>query len=361
MEIKVLETKIICKNRDSVHNYFGWPTVCKLQDGRLAMVASGFRVAHICPFGTAVICFSEDEGETWSKPVPIISTPLDDRDGGICTFGDKGVIVTSFNNKSDSLREWIDTDHPLHKKNEFEKKYISAYLDIMESKFKDEDKYYGSTFVMSHDGGKSFDEEISFIPVTAPHGPCLLPDGNLLYVGENREKHIVESYKVYPDGTYEKLGEIENIIDGVKQCEPYAVVLESGKVIVHLRMNKSREYFTLAQCESDDFGKTFTKPHFILDNMGGAPSHMMVHSSGMLICAYGYRRRPDFGVKLMFSHDNGETWVDNQYLYKSQITPDLGYPSTIELSDGTMLTTFYAHETDESPAEIFQTKWKIEF
>lgn len=47
--------KVIISNRDSQHNYFAWPTIAKLQNGKIAVVASGFRLKHVCPFGKAVI------------------------------------------------------------------------------------------------------------------------------------------------------------------------------------------------------------------------------------------------------------------------------------------------------------------
>ena len=60
--------KIIMRNPNSHHNYFGWPTVARLQNGKIAVVASGFRRRHVCPFGKTVISFSEDGGITWSEP-----------------------------------------------------------------------------------------------------------------------------------------------------------------------------------------------------------------------------------------------------------------------------------------------------
>ena len=99
MKIRLLsEPRVILSNPDGIHNYFGWPSVARLQDGTLAAVASGFRLAHVCPFGKSVMIRSSDEGKTWSPPEIIIDTPLDDRDSGIVPFGKCGVIVTSFNN-----------------------------------------------------------------------------------------------------------------------------------------------------------------------------------------------------------------------------------------------------------------------
>ena len=58
------QAQVIIDNPDSKHDYFAWPSVARLQSGKIAVVASGFRCQHICPFGKAVIAYSEDEGET---------------------------------------------------------------------------------------------------------------------------------------------------------------------------------------------------------------------------------------------------------------------------------------------------------
>lgn len=103
--IKSGDVKVIMSNQGSRHNYFGWPTAARLQNGKIAVAASGFRRRHVCPFGKAVISYSDDDGETYTLPAPVIDTVLDDRDGGILAFGDSGVIITSFNNTTAFQRE----------------------------------------------------------------------------------------------------------------------------------------------------------------------------------------------------------------------------------------------------------------
>ena len=85
----------------------------------------------------------------------------------------------------------------------------------------------------------------------------------------------------------------------------------------------------------------------------------MKHSSGVLVAAYGYREAP-YGVKVMFSSDRGETWDVGHDLYVNGISLDLGYPSTVELSDRSLLTVFYAHPSKDEPAVIMQQKWRLE-
>ena len=55
------EARVILQNPDSKHNYFGWPSVARLQNGDLAVVCSGYRCGHVCPFGKTVMAISTAE------------------------------------------------------------------------------------------------------------------------------------------------------------------------------------------------------------------------------------------------------------------------------------------------------------
>ncbi|MBQ8759241.1 MAG: exo-alpha-sialidase, partial [Clostridia bacterium] len=123
--------------------------------------------------------------------------------------------------------------------------------------------------------------------------------------------------------------------------------------------------FTLFQSESTDGGKTFSEPVRLLPDAGGAPSHLMLHSSGKLIATYGYRQKP-YGIRVMVSDDLGKTWKEKALsLYETDNSPDLGYPCSVELSDGSILTVFYSRSGISgweigTPCEIYQTVWKLE-
>lgn len=363
--INIGAPEIVMQNPDSHHNYFGWPTVTRLQNGKIAVVASGFRMNHLCPFGKLVISYSEDDGKSYTAPAPILDTPLDDRDGGILPFGESGVMVTSFNHPRASYRSWA--------KGWAEKMGVSEYVNIYLDMITDEEeaKYLGTTFRISNDCGVTFGP-IMKSPVTSPHGPCVLSDGSILWVGSEHPRHksdFIKAYKINTDGTFEYVGVIEDIcVDGEKQlsAEPYAIELDDGRILCHIRaqnLGKSSvdgNLFTIFQSVSDDKGKTWSKPEQVLPNKSGAPSHIIKHSSGILISTYGRRISP-YGIKAMFSANNGKTWdVDND-IYVNEITTDLGYPSTIELADGSLLTVFYARPTNESPtAVIMQQRWRFD-
>ncbi len=356
MKITVKETKIICSNPDNPkHAYFAWPSVARLQDGRLAMVASGFRRRHVCPFGKVVMCLSDDEGVTWSRPTVVIDTPLDDRDAGIVPFGENGVIVTSFNNSKEMQLRWNQkTKDP----------YVDAYLSVLDAE-KAEARFLGSTFVISNDGCRTF-SEVKRIPVSAPHGPAPMPDGSLLYVGrlfhtgpEIQLNGGIAAYRVEADGSYEKLGMIEPSNLDLYDCEPHALVLEDGKILVHIRV-QGNGYFTIFQSESTDGGRTFTKPRQLLSDKGGSPAHLLALRDGTLVSVFGYREEP-YGVRVMVSRDHGESWTEGGFLYINGEHSDLGYPASVELENGDILTVFYARPTANAPAVIMQTVWNPDF
>ena len=118
--------------------------------------------------------------------------------------------------------------------------------------------------------------------------------------------------------------------------------------------------FTLYQTESDDGGRTWTAPHRLIDPQGGAPSHIIRHSFGVLIAGYSNRLIGKPGIRMMFSTDDGESWDTDHILFESDFGDDLGYPATVELSDGSLLTVFYAHTGEEGPAVIMQQRWAID-
>jgi hypothetical protein len=285
---------------------------------------------------------------------------LDDRDGGILPFGDSDVIVTSFNNTTEFQRSyWRGVDA-----------YALAYLDTVTEE--EEARDLGATFRISHDCGVTFGRLMKS-PVTSPHGPIALPDGDLLWVGRRfshndavQEDDRIEAYRIHADGEMEYVGCIDDaVLDGQRllSCEPHAILLRDGSILVHIRAqqrgNGQERAFTIFQTRSRDGGRSWEKPYPILGRTEGSPPHLFRHSSGLLLCTYTDRVHP-YGIKVMFSRDEGEHWDTGYDLYVNGVSDDLGYPSTVECNDGSMLTVFYAHPSAEEPAVIMQQRWRIE-
>ncbi len=368
MELRLIgKTQKIMSNPDGKAKYFGWPSIAGLQNGKIAVVASGYRYAHICPFGKAVISYSEDDGNTYTLPAPVIDTPLDDRDAGILPFGKSGVIVTSFNKSVQFQREW-NAEKVFEKEVNFrgwvDKSFVKDYLDMITDE--EEQRYLGSEFRISHDCGVTFGE-IYKCPVTSPHGPLVTRDGTLIWVGRTfnpteslmGESDEVQAHKINIDGTTEYLGSVPPIYrngERLLSCEPHAVELADGTLLCHIRVQEGG-YFTVFQSCSADGGKSWSEPRQLLSDKGGSPAHLLCHSSGLLISVYGRRERP-YGIMAMFSSDGGETW-DTDYRIYDGVNSDLGYPCSIELDNGDILTVFYDHEGDSGETVILQQRWRL--
>ena len=352
------EPRVILENPNEKHNYFAWPTVARLPDGRIAVAASGFRLRHICPFGKTVLAFSNDNGNSYSPPVPIIDTVLDDRDGGITAFGENSLLVSSFNNRVSFQR--------LHAKSDYDLNYLDSVTEEAEQ------EALGANFRISHDGGNTFGPILKS-PVTSPHGPAPLPDGTLLWLGNpfnyagNADTNRIEAHRVYPDGRMEYVGTVPKVPmeKDVYWCEPHAIALPDGRILVHIRVQNYKEsVFTLFQSESRDGGRTWSVPQQLLQDCGGAPGHLLRLKDGTLLCVYSHRGCPygtaPFAIKAMFSFDDGKTWDTDHVLFEGNGSWDMGYPSTAQLPDGTLLTVFYARPDKDSPAVIWQQTWRFE-
>ena len=90
---EIIWTKALCKEPG---RYIGWPTVCRAKSGELIAVFSGDRDEHVCPFGKSQLIRSADGGQTWSAPVNICNTILDDRDSGIISLDDGSLVMAWF-------------------------------------------------------------------------------------------------------------------------------------------------------------------------------------------------------------------------------------------------------------------------
>ncbi|MBQ0010574.1 MAG: exo-alpha-sialidase [Ruminococcus sp.] len=347
--------RTICDNPNSVFSYFAWPTVARLPDGSLAMACSGFRMRHVCPFGKAVICYSRDDGETWTRPAPVIDTPLDDRDAGLCVSGNR-VIMTSFNNNVAFQRRVIGDQ--VGKSADL----IRAYLDRVPTDA--EERFLGSTYAVSHDGGMVFGE-IHRSPVTSPHGPCALPDGRILWVGrihdpEDKSGTPVLCCELNENEEFVPIGAIPPCIDAHGEgfaCEPHAVYLPDGRLLVAIRVQRSGEHplFTVYLTESADGGLTFSVPRPILPEEAGSPPHFLLHSSGALLLTYACRKG-NYGIRARISRDLGRTFGEEILLTEHAPSPDLGYPASVERKDGTVLTVYY--ENNGETSTIRQLIWE---
>ena len=90
----------------------------------------------------------------------------------------------------------------------------------------------------------------------------------------------------------------------------------------------------------------------------GLPSHLLRQKDNRLLMSYGYRRRP-FGNQARISENHGKTWSEPITISGDGANGDLGYPSSVELTDGTLLTAWYEQMSGNSRAVLRLAKWSL--
>lgn len=363
-----MEHYVVARNADSLFPYQGWPTVAKDANGILYVAVSGHRLGHVCPFGKNYLYISKDEGKTWSVPLVVNDTAHDDRDGGLCAWGDGNLLMTWFHNDRQLYRSraQLAEDQPIN--NGAAAMPISYAAYDMWDKLPAERMQEECAFVRrSHDGGMTWDKP-TVVNFSAPHGPTRTADGRLLYAGSHwdADGHRSISLMESKDGglSWTKISDVPQLPhdDASDPCEPHSIQLPNGDIILVIRSwrtesQKLNLYFT----RSTDGGKTFPVPQPI-EGLYGAPGHLLLHSSGAIILSYGVRFSDDkpIGSYARVSYDNGETWGEEFMVGRPAAIWDHGYPSTVELSDGSLYTVYYqrAEESDEFNS-VLGCRWEL--
>jgi sialidase-1 len=311
----------VTKDRDVVicreaGRHFAFPGVAALPDGELLVV---FRegATHVSPDGAICLARSADAGRTWGPREVIYDDPnVDERDPSVLQMPDGTTLVN----------------------------FAGA----------------GSQIITSHDGGRTWSPPTT-APVFAPHGPVLDEAGRLVYVGlVNRgEVAFIEAHRSADGGqTWQMLSPLISMPEyrlarslGMPfYDEPHAAILPPDRWLVLYRMDTTDDYLTLMA--SDNGGARWRWP--VPTPMRGHPAHLLRLRSGALLCVYGYRH-PPFGIRGSVSYDGGWTWQPEFVLRDDGGDTDLGYPASVELPDGKILTVYYFNHTGSGgrPEDVF--------
>jgi Neuraminidase (sialidase) len=370
---------IVSRLSEGLFQYQGWPTVCRDDDGVLYVGASSFRLGHLCGFGKNVLYVSRDGGESWSCPRVFNDNTLDDRDVGLCYLGGKKLLATWFSHpynlyESEKMQKWIDGAQPSVQK---------LALDIIDgwSKLEPERVNCHGTFCrVSSDGGDTWSEPRR-APVTSPHGPVKLKSGKLFYFGKSVSKEktnlsngVIAAYASDDEG---KSWHLLSSLSFPECCtannlhEPYAIELSDGTILGLIRAQGEeiapalgdmcddlKQYkFTMFKTFSNDGGHTFTAPEPI--GFLGAPPHMVELSTGEIVLTYSRRKVGTQGIFARVSRDGGKTFGKETLIGPEAYIWDQGYPSTVELDDGTLVTVYYQRYENDSYCSLLYTKWKL--
>ena len=345
---------------DEKRSYHGWPTITNMGNDRLALVCSGNREGHVDPFGRVFLYESADGGQSWSKPRTLTRGPLDDRDAGIVVTPAGTWLVNYFTSLA-------YTNHGDREGAQAHWKKIEDSISISLVR-----KELGFFMLRSTDQGKTWSEKYK-VPVNNVHGPIVLHDGSLFFCGRaywggcmctsSHAEEIVCLRSVDDGLTWQEISRFRTGDFGEHRMrawhELHSVETASGRIITHIRYTNGTW-----QMFSDDGGKSWQGLHPIA---AGFPPHLLKLRDGRLLLSYGHRR-PPFGNRCRISSDGGESWSAPIVISADGAGGDLGYTSTAELADGTLVTAWYEALPDpegknshvKSSALLRCARWRFE-
>lgn len=311
-----------------------FPVLIKLNDGRIAAVVRG-GAPHIGIKGRLDWIESSDSGRTWSEPKIIVDSEWDDRNPAMGQMPDGTIVMAyaearTYNEKG----EW-DTSAG---------EYVLFY-------------------VLSKDGGKTWSQKRKLFtgPIRggSPFGKIIvLEDGTALmslYGGRDPDyKGPVQ----LPEGASSLVGIVRShdngetwedfsLVSASGHNETALLAMPDGSIIAQMRTNSG----AIDQTVSTDGGRTWSKPVRITREKQH-PADIIRLQSGHLLLVYGNRMVP-FGVGAMLSYDEGKTWdYDHRVMLGwTSLGGDCGYPSAVQLDDGTIVCMYYSVGTYDLPGD----------
>lgn len=314
----------------------------KLQNGDILIMARE-ATEHFANDGDVIMLRSKDNGKTWGEKQTIIGTKdLDEREGCGIQLKDGTILVGVFYN-----------DH-----------YIPDGTYNWNGKVKLPElnrPRLGTEFITSTDNGKTWSKpnflNIKGMPFSGVEGPTdapiEMPDGSVImgvigYGIDGDPKNIGavmirstdkgKTWKYVATMAGDPGGKLGGFV------EPGIVRTKSGRIIAGLRNHADENAVWMTYSDND--GKTWV-PAFKTD-MIGHPVDLIQLSDGRVMATYGVREgvgrhvEPG-GIRACFSSDNGKTWdIKTEVMLRSDfINWDEGYPESMEMADGRVMTVYY--------------------
>lgn len=111
---------------------------------------------------------------------------------------------------------------------------------------------------------------------------------------------------------------------------------------------------------SEDDAATWTKTSRVTEPLQH-PGDLVQLADGRVVLAYGDRRPGHYGVAIKVSRDHGRSWSEPVAIAQGVQTRDSGYPSTVQLADGTLVTAYYTKKSIRlNGYHMAVIRWRLE-
>ena len=358
------------------HAYCAHPHMVRAADGALVAVFNKAPRRSVVlhppeePMFHNMITRSTDDGETWSEPEPVPGYNWTGTEcAGLTALRDGRILLNQWQ------FDWLPEGHAqaladasgytpaadLMSGWHASPEHDTAHVDLAALRRGAPWRRGPGRCVVhvSTDHGRSFGNTVTVdcAPLSGGYGmrgAVELRDGRILLplsdVPNYRTVFIVES----TDGG-RSWGALRVVASGAgHEFEEPAILQGRGdRLILVLRDNGTRR---LHQCVSADGGRTWSAPERL--PVKGYPAHLLRLRDGRILMTYGWRE-PGFGIRAVFSGDDGESWdTDRTVLIRDgMLNGNLGYPVTLDRRDGTLLSLYYA-EGDDGVTAVLATRWR---
>lgn len=329
------------------HNGGYFPVLLRLKTGRL-LVVYRWGASHINVKGQLAVSWSDDNGNTWSTPMQVTSGADDHRNPAMVELP-SGEILLAY-----CIMDGYDATG---------KKFRPSIngIDPRTSK--------PLWIIRSHDHGATWaaPEELKGTDALFKRDEMLNVFGKMSLTGDGgillslystpRDHHTTFElvYRSNDAGhTWNMLSTIAKDVN-----ETGILALPGNHVLAALRTNKEQE---ILMARSADGGKTWDTPTQVTQPMEH-PGDLIRLKNGDILLTFGERNAPRGAVAIL-SHDNGKTWDPKTRMVLADDAPivDCGYPSSVQLPDGRIVTVYY--KVDNAPTAPESTKlnaiiWRI--
>lgn len=328
-----IETDAFVGRRHTVERYLiaslagYFPVVVRVGDTKLAAV---FRTGapHVGISGTISVSTSDDGGQSWTDSVRVTPRWEDARNPALGVT-DTGRLVVAY---WTAVRHAYLADENGYKWNP---KDAAEIQDVpgLAIRTSDDGGSAWSPPKFFHSSGLLFASPYGRIVQTAPNELMLPVYGRTR--GGAEDEFSCALLRSSDDGA--QWGD-ETVIAN-DQDETAILPLGDGRLIAAARSHSMRNISTF---ESSDNGYNW-EPLSEITRRDEHPADLTYLDSGSILLTYGRRIRP-FGCGALLSRDGGLSWDRNREAILAGDgagSSDLGYPSTVQLADGTICTALY--------------------
>ena len=298
----------------------GHPLVCRLGNGEVLAIFQAWQADSDWRILSAR---SSDGGLHWTEPRVLVDSPDSEGNLALGVLRD-GTVLLGY----ETFRILRGKDAP-----------PARYLAYQVMRSTDHGRSWSSPAKIPDDPDRALASYSSIIQL--PDGTVLMP----LYAyveGEEGEagqlsspKHFSYLYRSRDGGR--SWGDRSLIAAGFNETN--LVRLESGKLLAVMREERKPPGRS-ALAESTDGGRRWSQPRFVTA-ASQHPASLLQMPDGTVVLSHGVRH-PPYGAQALLSRDGGQTWDRTRKIMLGYHSwGGGGYPCTIRLDSGHLLTLYY--------------------